>query len=73
MTIAHRWNAGEQTISMRYGTTVGELIRRSSALETPPYLAHATSNSKQADHPIAVKSRPVGPRHTQSMVVHDEP
>ena len=44
MTIAHRWNAGEQTISMRYGTTVGELIRRSSALETPPYLAHATSN-----------------------------
>ena len=45
MTIAHRWNSGEQTIPMRYGTKVGELIRRSSALETPAYLALEASCS----------------------------
>ena len=44
MTIAHHWNSGEQTIPMRYGTAIEELIRRSSALETPPNLAHATSD-----------------------------
>ena len=45
MTIAHRWNSGEQTIPMRYGTIVGELIRRSSALETPARLALEASYS----------------------------
>ena len=45
MTIAHHWNSGEQTIPMRYGTAIEELIRRSSALETPPNLAHPTSDS----------------------------
>ena len=44
-TIARRWNSGEQTIPTRYGTVIEELIRRSSALETPPNLAHATSDS----------------------------
>ena len=44
MTIAHHWNSGEQTIPMRYGTAIEELIRRSSALETPPNLAHPTSD-----------------------------
>ena len=44
MTIAHHWNSGEQTIPMRYGTAIEELIRRSSALETPPNLAHATND-----------------------------
>ena len=46
MTIAHHWNSGEQTIPMRYGTAIEELIRRSSALETPPNLAHPTSDSR---------------------------
>ena len=31
---------------MRYGTAIEELIRRSSALETPPNLAHPTSDSR---------------------------
>ena len=44
-TIAHHWNAEEQTIPTGYGRAVGELIRRSYALETPPDLAHAKSNS----------------------------
>eukprot|EP01043_Picozoa_sp_COSAG02_P045409 COSAG02_NODE_4146_length_5717_cov_3.929690_7_plen_38_part_00 len=34
MTIAHHWNAGEQTIPMRYGRAVEELIRRSSEYES---------------------------------------
>ena len=44
MTIAHHWNSGEQTIPMRYGRAIEELIRRSSQGETPPHLAHAKSN-----------------------------
>ena len=43
-TIAHHWNAEEQTIPLRYGRAIEELICRSSALETPPNLAHATSD-----------------------------
>ena len=56
MTIAHRWNSGEQTIPMRYGTAVGELIRRSSALESGPRLAHAKTNSTIAAYPLNLLS-----------------
>ena len=45
MTIAHHWNAGEQTIPMRYGRAVEELIRRSSEYESGGRLAHDTSHS----------------------------
>ena len=53
MTIAHHWNSEEQTIPTGYGRAVGELIRRSYALETPPYLAHAESNSTGCTTQIA--------------------
>ena len=43
MTIAHHWNAEEQTIPMRYGRAIEELICTSSAAETGAHLAHLTS------------------------------
>ena len=43
-TIAHHWNAEEQTIPTGYGRAVGELIRRSYALETPPDLDNDNDN-----------------------------
>ena len=47
MTIAHHWNSEEQTIPMRYGRAIEELICTSSALETGAHLAHLTSNSSR--------------------------
>ena len=44
MTTAHHWKSGEQTIPMRYGRAIEELIRRSAERESPPHLAHATDD-----------------------------